>query len=116
MLDDSFLEFGLITPQFGILSILVSTGPLSQMEIGQHMIIDKATMVKLIDSLEALGLVERTPHAQDRRVRIVELTAKGKSTFEKLVEKARAAELVFAKNLSADERETLRKLTSRLLD
>lgn len=116
LLDQAFNDAGLITPQFGILSILFSNGSLSQNEISQKMGIDKATMVKLIDGLEKPGLVTRTAHATDRRVRIVELTAKGKATFNRLMEKAKKVELGFTERLTNAERETLRQLTSRLLE
>lgn len=116
LLDETFREDGLITPQFGIISLLISSGPLSQIDIGQTMTVDKATMVKLIDSLELLNLVRRTPHAEDRRIRMVALTEHGKETFEVLLAKAKAAELIFTAKLTAQERETLRALASRLLD
>jgi len=116
LLDEAFREEGLITPQFGIISLLISNGPLSQIDIGQTMTVDKATMVKLIDHLEALNLVRRTPHTEDRRIRMVSLTDHGKKTFTVLLAKAKATELEFTSMLTAQERETLRALASRLLD
>jgi DNA-binding MarR family transcriptional regulator len=116
LLDETFREDGLITPQFGIISLLISSGPLSQVDIGQTMTVDKATMVKLIDRLEALNLVRRTPHPEDRRIRMVGLTHHGKKKFEVLLEKAKATEVEFTAMLTSHERETLRSLASRLLD
>lgn len=116
LLDEAFLNSGLITPQFGVLSVLLSSGPISQGEISQRMGIDKATMVKLVDGLEQRGLLKRTPDRTDRRVRIVDVTAKGKKTFSQLIKKAREVEARFTSRLSSEERETLRQLTSRLLE
>ena len=116
MLDESFRELGVISPQFGLLTMLLSRGPASQIEIGQCMAIDKATMVKLIDGLETLGYVKRTPDKIDRRAKIVEITVLGSSAQAKMVTKAKTVELKFTERLSAEERETLRKLTARLLE
>lgn len=116
LLDESFRADGLITPQFGIISLLIANGPLSQIDIGQNMMVDKATMVKLIDSLEKLNLVRRTPHADDRRIRMVGLTDHGKKAYEVLLAKAKATEIEFTVKLTSHERETLRSLASRLLD
>ncbi len=98
------------------MAILSSGGPLNQNEIGQQMGIDKATMVKLIDGLEKLQFVRRMSHATDRRVRMVELTSKGAATFGRLLAKAKKVESAFTIRLSLEERDILRKLTSRLLE
>jgi DNA-binding MarR family transcriptional regulator len=41
----------------------------SQSEIATLMDIQKITLTKLVDELEAMGLIERRPHPDDRRVR-----------------------------------------------
>src|ERR1035437_20139 len=58
--DHRFAPFGLVAPQFGMLIILREQGPITQMELGSYMAIDKATMVRMIDVLEGKKLVTRT--------------------------------------------------------
>jgi DNA-binding MarR family transcriptional regulator len=46
-------------------------------ELADHWNVDASYVTSLIDSLEERGLVERRPHATDRRVKMVALTDKG---------------------------------------
>jgi DNA-binding MarR family transcriptional regulator len=46
-----------------------------------HAGVDRTTMVALIDGLERGGLVERSPHPEDRRKNVVALTAAGRETM-----------------------------------
>ena len=50
---------------------------LSQASLANSLDIDTISVVRLIDSLQAAGLIERRPHATDRRVRTLWLTASG---------------------------------------
>jgi DNA-binding MarR family transcriptional regulator len=51
--------------------------PMSMSELALALNIDKPNATTVVDDLEALGLVRRTPHPTDRRAKIVEATAKG---------------------------------------
>jgi DNA-binding MarR family transcriptional regulator len=51
--------------------------PMSMSELAQALNIDKPNATTVVDDLEELGLVRRTPHPTDRRARIVEATPKG---------------------------------------
>jgi len=46
---------------------------------------DRPTMSRILDSMEAHGLVRRTADEKDARARIIELTREGKSMRKKLV-------------------------------
>ena len=56
---------------------------LSQAALSNSLDIDTISVVRLVDSLQAAGLIERRPHATDRRVRTLWLTEQGQA---KLVE------------------------------
>src|SRR4051812_12116887 len=56
-LDARVAELGLVAPQYGMLIILDLEGAITQMELGQYMAMDKATMVRMVDGLEELGFV-----------------------------------------------------------
>jgi DNA-binding MarR family transcriptional regulator len=51
--------------------------PMSMSELAQTLNIDKPNATTVVDDLEALGLVRRTPHPTDRRAKVVEATAEG---------------------------------------
>jgi DNA-binding MarR family transcriptional regulator len=46
-------------------------------ELADHWNVDASYVTSLTDSLEERGLVERRPHASDRRIKMVALTDKG---------------------------------------
>ncbi len=68
-----------LTPASGlVLSMLAdSEAPLPPNEIASRLIITRATVTGLVDSLERRGYVQRRPHASDRRMTLVAITKKG---------------------------------------
>ena len=68
-----------ITPQqYNVLRILQGAGTvLPTMEIGRRMIEPTPGITRLIDRLEAKGLVRREPHPQDRRQVLCAITPAG---------------------------------------
>src|ERR1700759_5445902 len=50
-----------------ILATLEAVGPCSQQQLGDSLHVNRTAMVKLIDSLEARGFVERRRNPGDRR-------------------------------------------------
>jgi DNA-binding MarR family transcriptional regulator len=62
---------GIVPAQFGLLSTLIALGPLPQAEIGRQLGVSGASVVQLVDELEARGLVERKRLETDRRTQVV---------------------------------------------
>jgi MarR family transcriptional regulator, organic hydroperoxide resistance regulator len=71
--------FGITTEQWALLSCLWEHDRLTQLELGQHADKDRHIISRMIDSLEAGGLVRRRTSPLDRRIREVELTSKGRA-------------------------------------
>ena len=69
-----------LTPSSGLLlGILADAGaPLPPHQIAERLIISRASVTSLIDSLERRGYVRRLPHATDRRMLLIELTDAGR--------------------------------------
>ena len=65
----------LTPPLFAVMIVLEASGPMTQSRLSDGVGIDKATMVRLVDALEQRAWVYRTPHPQDARALLVELTA-----------------------------------------
>jgi DNA-binding MarR family transcriptional regulator len=58
---------------FGTLTALRSTGPISQAELARHLGVSGASMVQIVDDLEQRGLVERRRLPSDRRTQVLHL-------------------------------------------
>ena len=69
-----------LTPSSGlVLGILADFGePLPPNKIAERLIISRASVTSLIDSLERRGYVRRLPHSTDRRMLLIELTDAGR--------------------------------------
>jgi DNA-binding MarR family transcriptional regulator len=77
---------GLSMPQAGLLMRLYHGGGCEVHAIGSHMDISSAAASQLVDHLAQGGLVVRTEKPDDRRVRQITITAKGRALIENGVE------------------------------
>ncbi|WSQ10861.1 MarR family winged helix-turn-helix transcriptional regulator [Streptomyces sp. NBC_01231] len=69
--------YGLSARHWGILRFIDVNGNRSQQYIGEHLRIDRSTMVTLVDELERMGYVVRLRDRHDRRRYAVTLTEYG---------------------------------------
>jgi DNA-binding MarR family transcriptional regulator len=70
--------------EFAVLSVFdVAPEPLSQREAAALLMIDRTTMVALVDGLERRALVERRGHPADRRKNTLVLTAEGVTVLQR---------------------------------
>jgi DNA-binding MarR family transcriptional regulator len=86
--DDFFGQFGLTDVQFNMLNLLYyesgKEGGLSQAQISDMMLVNRANITSLVDRMEKAELVTRNAHANDRRYNIIKLTSKGKNLYTKV--------------------------------
>jgi len=110
-------EAGIDDTDFRILEALLNKGPLPVNTIGPKVYLTPGSISTAVDRLVERGLVSRVGSSEDRRVRVVSLTPKGKRMIAPVFRK-HAAEIkrVFAdaspKELRALET-TLKKLGKR---
>ncbi len=110
-------ETGIDDTDFRILEALLNKGPLPVNTIGPKVFLTPGSISTAVDRLVERSLVSRVESPEDRRVRVVSLTPKGKRLIASVFRK-HAAEIkkVFAdttpKELRALE-STLRKLGKR---
>ena len=102
---------GLGDSDFRVLEVLLNKGPLPVNVIGPKVNLTPGSISVAVDRLIAKDLVSRTESSEDRRVRVVALTPRGKSVITPIF-RAHVATLekVFA-DLSRDE---LRQLEQQL--
>jgi MarR family 2-MHQ and catechol resistance regulon transcriptional repressor len=74
-------ETGLGLSDFAVLEALLHKGPLPVNVIGPKVHLTPGSISVAVDRLVAKGLVSRAESSQDRRVRIVALTPRGKSVI-----------------------------------
>jgi MarR family 2-MHQ and catechol resistance regulon transcriptional repressor len=72
-------DTGLGLSDFGVLEVLLHKGPLPVNTIGPIVDLTPGSISIAVDRLFAKGLVSRVESTEDRRVRIVALTARGKN-------------------------------------
>ncbi len=86
--DVFFRPFKLTDVQFNALTLLNhqsgDAGGLSQGQLSEMMLVNRANITSLIDRMEKNGLVVRTAAKNDRRSNIVKLTAKSKRLLAKI--------------------------------
>jgi MarR family 2-MHQ and catechol resistance regulon transcriptional repressor len=90
-------ETGIDDTDFRILEVLLNKGPLPVNTIGPKVNLTPGSISVAVDRLLARGLVSRVESREDRRVRVVSLTSKGKELIAPVFRK-HAAEIgnVFA--------------------
>ena len=106
-IEHSFGERGFCLTDFMILEALLNKGPLTISAIGEKILLASASMTSAIDRLEQRGQVRRTANAEDRRVRLIELTREGRAFITRLYADHVDDLEAIATDLSADERRAL---------
>jgi MarR family 2-MHQ and catechol resistance regulon transcriptional repressor len=98
---------------FRVLEVLLHKGPLPVNTIGPKVWLTPGSISVAVDRLEKKALVKRK-NTDDRRVRLVELTAKGRALITKTFREHAAAMEEAARILSTEERLTLLRLLKKL--
>jgi DNA-binding MarR family transcriptional regulator len=118
-LGETFRGYGITQTQYAILASLrwlEHTGePTTQTQLARHAKIDKMTLSKAIRRLEQADLIERANSATDNRATNVSLTMQGRELTHKAVIAIETDDETFFSALSAEERETFKFLTLRLI-
>jgi len=104
---------GLGNSEFRVLEVLLHRGPLPVNTIGPKVWLTPGSISVAVDRLEKRALVKRK-NAEDRRVRLVELTAKGRAVITKNFREHAAAMEEAARVLSTEERLMLLRLLKKL--
>ncbi|MEK6343407.1 MAG: MarR family transcriptional regulator [Curtobacterium sp.] len=80
--DERLREIGL--PHAGLIAIdiLIRTGPTGADTVARAARVQPQTMSRTLERLERDGLVERAPHPDDRRRRVVTVTEAGRTAWD----------------------------------
>jgi DNA-binding MarR family transcriptional regulator len=107
---------GLRPLEFGVILRLQATPGLDQVTLGEQMVLDRTTIGGLVRHLERLGYVTRAISKNDRRARVLTLTARGKALHKEHRPHAMTAQESMLAVLTPAERTSLIDLMSRVVE
>lgn len=114
LFQEALAPLALTPKSFAVLTLIAERGPLSQAAAGETLLIDRTTMVAVIDELERSRYVERGRDAADRRVRSLKVTPAGEAALDAAEVVARRCHDELLGDLSESEQEQLRGLLARI--
>ncbi len=97
-----------------MLEALLHKGPLPVNVVGKKVLLTTGSITTAVDRLARRGLVERKEHAHDRRVRLVELTPRGREIIERAFARHASDLEEVVSVLAPEERATLVDLLRKL--
>jgi DNA-binding MarR family transcriptional regulator len=107
-------EYDLTDAQWKPLWLLKAGRASTAIELARHMEIDAGAITRMLDRLEAKGLIERLRSDEDRRVVYLSLTKAGEAAAAKVPHVLAAVNNDFLRGFSEAEWKQLRKLLGRL--
>jgi DNA-binding MarR family transcriptional regulator len=98
--------------QYSVLLVIEANHGLSQSAISETLGIERARLVRLLDSLEARRFVQRRRSRSDRRSHVLSLTAQGRTALARIKALADEHEQRLAQKVGSGSRKTLLRLLS----
>ena len=80
--------FGLSIPEWRLIAVIAEDEGATQQQVGRRTRMDKVTVSRATIGLVDRGLVERRPHASDRRSQSLHLSAAGRDLYAQVAPKA----------------------------
>jgi DNA-binding MarR family transcriptional regulator len=117
-LNPLFADAGLQPGEFDVLATLRRSGApymLSPTRLYEAAMISSGGMTNRIDRLERAGLIERHPDPNDRRGKLIALTATGRRVIDETITRHVANEQRLLSVLTTAEREKLNALLKKLI-
>jgi DNA-binding MarR family transcriptional regulator len=107
-------QYGLSVTEWRIVAILGRFSELTASEVMDRGAMDKVPVSRAVNKLQEKGLVDRSPHNEDRRRLPLELTKTGRKMFREIVPKALAYENTLLSALSTSDQKTLNRIITSL--
>jgi DNA-binding MarR family transcriptional regulator len=115
-LETAHEPMGWTWPGFRVMWWLWLLGPLEPRQIADAASSSRASVSSALNTLERNGFILRNRGSADRRLITVELTEKGSTRMAEAFAAANARERRLVAKLTGDERRTLTRLLSKILD
>jgi DNA-binding MarR family transcriptional regulator len=114
--DAHFSRHGVTADQFVLLACLAEQDGLTQQELARRASSDPSTVRAMLVLLEGRGLLSRDRDPDDRRARVVTLTAKGRRLAERLWKTSEPIRARMLSGFSAEQSRLLVGCLRRLID
>jgi DNA-binding MarR family transcriptional regulator len=79
-----FAQFGLTPPQFQLLTIVNRLRKPTQRQLARELYVSFPNVTVMLDRLEKAGHILRSPNADDKREKLVELTERGRCLLKQV--------------------------------
>lgn len=113
-MEEKLKAYDLTHLQFSILINLYKNDVTTQKEILRYTNGDEASITRLIDRLEAKGLLNRVPSSTDKRKKHLVLTIEGEKLIDEAISCAKEVNKELTKDLEKDEARVLLKLLKKV--
>jgi len=112
-----FRNFGLSFPQYNVLRVLDASkkGQNKISDVSRIMLVPGANITGIAKRLEKDGFIKKKSIPEDDRVTLLEITAKGKKTLQKIEEEKNQRLELMMKNLAKKEKAALLDMVKRIL-
>jgi DNA-binding MarR family transcriptional regulator len=106
-MDDGLRELSLTTPQYAVLSALAEQPGLSGAALARRCFVTPQTMTGIINNLEGIGLIARTPDPDHGRIIQTQLTPQASDVLVRAHQAMQRIEERMVADLDRAEREAL---------
>lgn len=109
-------QFNITPVQFSLLTALAEHGEMDQNTVALEIGLERTSVAEVLPRLEARGLVERRQSEQDKRVRLVKISRKGRALLKRMEGAVQRAHDRTIEHLSEGERELFMLQLVRLVE
>ena len=109
-------EHGLTEQQWRVIRVLASEPELDATELANRSMLLAPSLSRILQFLEAEGLVTRKPHSADQRRMLLTLTGRGRRTFQAVGPDSEALYKQIEARFGGKKLATLNRLLSELID
>ena len=113
MFNERLIQLGVTRVQWMAMYYLLKYGDMSQKELGERMDIKESTVARLLDRMESEDLIIRTQTKEDRRIKYIKLTPKGKEKIESLLSEGEKMSEFFSMGITEDEIEVFKRVLQK---
>jgi len=114
VLDDALQPLGLTQATWlALLHISRAPEPMRQKDLARSLVVDTSSLVRVLDTLQAAGYIDRLEHS-DRRAKTIHLTPFGEETVAQVEQVARATRRRLLAGIPQADLETAYAVVSRI--
>ena len=115
-ISDYLDQFGLTPAKFNVMMIIKHQGQeagISQVDIGNRLMVTASNMTRLLEKLGREGLISRSALIGDKRVKVIKVTPKGSKLLDKAWPGYEETVKRLANHLSKEEQKIVAQLTQK---